>query len=71
MEDGKQFWDDVSGKELKSDLVRAARREEIEFVRKMGVYFVKIFVPRHAVESNNQDEPVKERSSSFGRPGKA
>ena len=33
-----RYWDDVSGKELDSKMVEEARREEIEVVRKMGVW---------------------------------
>ena len=33
----KKFWDDISGKELKPDLVRAAREEELKVVEEMGV----------------------------------
>ena len=33
-----RYWDDVSGKELDGELVRAARTEEIETVRRMKVW---------------------------------
>ena len=33
-----EAWDDVSGKELDPRKVRAARREEMEYYKKMGVY---------------------------------
>ena len=33
-----QYWDDISGKELKGDLVRAARAEEMATVKKMQVW---------------------------------
>jgi hypothetical protein len=33
----KKYWDDVSGKELKPELVRAAREEELKVVDEMGV----------------------------------
>ena len=33
----KRYWDDMSGKELRGDLVRAARAEEMETVRRMKV----------------------------------
>ena len=35
---GGRFWDDVNGGYLSEDLVRAARREEIEWVHSKGVY---------------------------------
>ena len=34
-------WDDVTGKELKPSLVKAARTDEMAYVKKMGVYDVK------------------------------
>ncbi len=34
----KKYWDDVSGKELKPDLVRVAREEELKVVGEMGVW---------------------------------
>ena len=34
----QRYWDDMSGKELRSDLVEAARAEEIATVRKMRVW---------------------------------
>ena len=34
----KRYWDDMSGKELKADLVEAARAEEIATVKKMHVW---------------------------------
>ena len=34
----KRYWDDMSGKELRADLVEAARAEEIATVRKMRVW---------------------------------
>ena len=34
----QRYWDDMSGKELKGDLVRAAREEELETVKKMKVW---------------------------------
>ena len=34
----KKYWDDISGKELKPDLVRAAREEELKVVDEMGVW---------------------------------
>ena len=36
--DPDQYWDDVNGGWLKPDLVRAARAEELEWVKKQGVY---------------------------------
>ena len=33
-----EAWDDVSGKELDPKKVMAARREEMEYYKKMGVY---------------------------------
>ena len=33
----KRYWDDMSGKDLKPDLVRAAREEELKVVDEMGV----------------------------------
>ena len=33
-----KFWDDVSGRELPADRVKAARQEEIEVVRNMRVW---------------------------------
>ena len=35
---GGRFWDDVNGGHLPEDLVLAARREEIDWVRSEGVY---------------------------------
>ena len=37
----KKYWDDISGKELKLDLVRAAREEELKVVDEMGVWEVR------------------------------
>ena len=34
----KKYWDDISGKELKPDLVRAAREEKLKVVDEMGVW---------------------------------
>ena len=34
----KKYWDDISGKELKPDLVRAACEEELKVVDEMGVW---------------------------------
>ena len=34
----KKYWDDISGKELRADLVRAARKEELTVVDEMGVW---------------------------------
>ena len=34
----KKCWDDIPGKELKPDLVRAAREEELKVVDEMGVW---------------------------------
>ena len=34
----KKYWDDISGKELRPDLIRAAREEELKVVDKMGVW---------------------------------
>ena len=34
----KRYWDDISGKELKPKLVRAAREEELKVVDEMGVW---------------------------------
>ena len=34
----EKYWDDISGKELKPDLVRAAREEELKVVDEMGVW---------------------------------
>ena len=36
-----KFWDDISGKELKPELVRAAREEELKVVDEMGVWEVR------------------------------
>ena len=33
-----RYWDDISGKELKPELVRAAREEELKVVDEMGVW---------------------------------
>ena len=33
-----EYYDDISGRELDPDLVVTARREEVEFIRKMGVW---------------------------------
>ncbi len=37
-QDAVKAWDDVTGKELNAQKVREARKLEIEFFRKMGVY---------------------------------
>ena len=34
----RKCWDDISGKELKPDLVRAAREEELKVVDEIGVW---------------------------------
>ena len=46
---GKEFYDDVHGKWLEKDRAIEARRLEIEFFRKMGVYTK---VPRSAAGSS-------------------
>ena len=33
----ERYWDDATGKELKKELVEAARAEELKVVREMGV----------------------------------
>ena len=33
-----KYWDDATGKELKKELVEAARAEELQVVRAMGVW---------------------------------
>ena len=37
----QKIWDDISGKELKPDLVRAARAEELKVVAAMGVWEIR------------------------------
>ena len=34
----ERYWDDATGKELKKDLVEAARAEELQVIREMGVW---------------------------------
>ena len=41
------FWDDITGKPLRADLVRASQKEEVDTIRSMGVWEV---VPRPANE---------------------
>ena len=53
-----KFWDDVSGKELDSELVRAARKEEIDVVRKMGVWTK---VPKSQCLAETGKQPVGTR----------
>ena len=38
----KRYWDDISGKELKPDLVRAAREEELNVGDEMGVWELRL-----------------------------
>ena len=34
----EKYWDDTTGRELKSEMVKAARAEEIATVKSMGVW---------------------------------
>ena len=38
LEQGKNFWDDVSGKKLDPSLTQEARREEVREAERMGVW---------------------------------
>ena len=49
-EDFEKFWDNISGEELPNDLVKKARREEIDWVRSIGLYDK---VPRSEATSRN------------------
>ena len=53
-----KFWDDVSGKELGSELVKAARKEEIDVVRKMAVWTK---VPKSQCLAETGRQPVGTR----------
>lgn len=52
------MWDDVSGRELRSDLVQAARKEELEVVRNMKVWTK---VPRSQCLADTGRQPIGTR----------
>ena len=54
----KKYWDDISGKELKPELVHAAREEELKVVDEMGVWEVR---PVSECISAMGKKPVKVR----------
>ena len=54
----RKYWDDISGKELRGDLVRAARAEELETVRKMKVW---VKVDREQCFRDTGKPPIKLR----------
>lgn len=56
-EDYAKFWDNISGEELPPQLVKKARREEIEWVRSINLYDK---VPRAEADSKNI-QPLKIR----------
>ena len=51
-------WDDQTGKELDPKLVRKARLEEMEYVRKMGVYAA---ATREECRRETGHDPIKSR----------
>ena len=53
-----RYWDDTNGKELRADLVKEARAEEISEVRKMGVWRK---VPRSECLAETGRPPIKLR----------
>ena len=56
--EGWIYWDDVSGKELNSDLVKAARKEQLDVVRKMQVWKT---VPREQCIAETGRQPIGKR----------
>ena len=56
--DWQRYWDDMSGKELGSDLVREARAEELDTVRKMKVW---VKVDREQCFKDTGRPPIKLR----------
>ena len=57
LEEAKKFYDDISGEELPPELVREARKEEISWVRSIGLYDK---VPREVATSRGfQVLPVR------------
>ena len=55
-EDYAKFWDNISGEELPPQLVKKARREEIEWVRSTNLYDK---VPRAEADSKNNTTTSK------------
>ena len=53
-----KYWDDTNGKELRGDLVKEARRDEIDEVRRMKVWTK---VPRAQCIAETGKQPVKLR----------
>jgi hypothetical protein len=56
--DTRQYWDDLSGKELDPELVKKAREEEMKEVNKHGVY---IKVPIEECWTNTGKDPIGTR----------
>ena len=56
--DWMRYWDDISGKELKGELVRAARAEEMETIRRMQVW---VKVDRDQCTRDTGKPPIKLR----------
>ena len=54
----ERYWDDATGKELKKDLVEAARAEELQVIREMGVWR---HVPREMCMQVTGRPPIKLR----------
>ena len=60
----KKYWDDISGKELKPELVHAAREEELNVVDEMGVWEVR---PVSECIEVTGKKPVKVRWVDFNK----
>ena len=56
--DAEQAWDDVTGAELNPSMVKEARREEVEYIRKMGLYTK---VPVSECWRNTGGKPIQVR----------
>ena len=56
--DWQKYWDDTNGKELKADMVQAARKEEIAEIRRMKVWEK---VPRDQCFADTGKPPIKLR----------
>ena len=57
-EEWVRYWDDLNGAELPQDLVREARCEELDVIRKMGVWERR---PREECMARTGRRPVKVR----------
>ena len=60
----EKYWDDLSGKELKPELVKKARAEELREINKYNVY---VKVPIEECWVNTGKEPIGTRISVQAR----